>query len=130
MAQKVKIPAASRDKNCVGNRTLQTHCIINKGKRRKPMASAMDMNAAVDLTKRFYESGNKAQFIEENREIISATNKEARRLLRVGLPFFVRLDQATDEIPVVGGIKVFVKYVGSIAGLVLASITGYNYFMK
>jgi len=66
--------------------------------------------------------------LEENASVIALANKADRKLARKGLPLSVRLDDRTDEIPVVAGAKRVVIYGGGATALVLGGIKLYEKF--
>lgn len=78
-------------------------------------AASMD-----ELVSEFWAANDeeKKKILKEKKEAIKANSKNARILLRATLPLSVRVDQATDEIPVVAGMKRAVIWLGSGAGFV------------
>ena len=83
-------------------------------------------DAFVNIAEQFHNvktSDEQARIIKEHLPVIALANKADRMLGRAGLPLSVRIDERTDEIPIVAGGKRVVLYGGATAGLVWAGKT-------
>lgn len=65
------------------------------------------------------DAKGQAEVLKNNKELLKAANLRDRKLGRVGLPFSTKLDDRTDEIPFLAGLKKAVVYIGSGVGTVL-----------
>jgi len=85
--------------------------------------SATTTASAPDLYEKWYActgDEDRKKFIKDHEGALGMANRAHRKLGRVGLPWSTKADQRTDEIPVIAGVKNFLKYVPG------AAVTGFG----